>query len=458
MEKIITETANNFKYNCLEFFNEGKKSITEIESFIKDQIENISLAMTAAYYEELDQEILEDKKGRKKLGLIVERKGEERNVLTQIGMLSYRRTYYEKTGTDDVAYTYPVDKIAGITPYQRISTNVCADLISNAAHESYEKSSVHVTNGYVSKQTVMNKIRETSDLDLVKPERKRIVDVLHIDADEDHVSLQNGKNTIVPLISVYEGINKAGKRGSCKNIFHISRIKATPEELWEETLERIEEIYDISNTTIYLHGDGAPWIKEGLEWLPNCKYCLDKYHINKNYKKIVAGFNRNEKVSYLKRIKQSLANNDKEEFKEIIEEMLNTHSDLKASIIEAGKYLWNNFDAISIYKYDTEASNGGATEPHVSHILSSRLSSRPMGWSLQTLEKLVPILATGRFSFSSLTNQKAIQKSSNSPRKTTRKKNYTKNSLGVADPDISISMACARKNSSTFNMIKHYFE
>ncbi len=39
MENIITETVNNFKYNCLEFFKEGKKSITEIEIFIKNQIE-----------------------------------------------------------------------------------------------------------------------------------------------------------------------------------------------------------------------------------------------------------------------------------------------------------------------------------------------------------------------------------------------------------------------------------
>jgi hypothetical protein len=38
----------------------------------------------------------------------------------------------------------------------------------------------------------------------------------------------------------------------------------------------------------------------------------------------------------------------------------------------------NNWQAISIY---TEGSCGGSgTEGHVSHVLSSRLSSRPMGW------------------------------------------------------------------------------
>ncbi|MGI6486046.1 MAG: UPF0236 family transposase-like protein [Tepidanaerobacteraceae bacterium] len=39
--------------------------------------------------------------------------------------------------------------------------------------------------------------------------------VIHIDADEDHVSLQDGKNAIVPLITIYEGTKRIGKRGKC---------------------------------------------------------------------------------------------------------------------------------------------------------------------------------------------------------------------------------------------------
>ena len=39
--------------------------------------------------------------------------------------------------------------------------------------------------------------------------------------------------------------------------------------------------------------------------------------------------------------------------------------------------------------------NGGATEPHVSHILSNRLSSRPKGWRVKTLKSFVPMLANG---------------------------------------------------------------
>ena len=43
--------------------------------------------------------------------------------------------------------------------------------------------------------------------------QKRTVPYLHIDADEDHVHLQKGgKSTIVPLITVYEGIKKVNNK------------------------------------------------------------------------------------------------------------------------------------------------------------------------------------------------------------------------------------------------------
>ena len=57
-------------------------------------------------------------------------------------------------------------------------------------------------------------------------------------------------------------------------------------------------------------------------------------------------------------------------------------------ILESARYLSRFVKGISICKTDCRANNGGCTEPHVSHILSSRLSSRPMTWSRKTLKKL----------------------------------------------------------------------
>ena len=63
--------------------------------------------------------------------------------------------------------------------------------------------------------------------------------------------------------------------------------------------------------------------------------------------------------------------------------------------MENTDYLLKDLDGIHIFATDPEAANGGTTEPHVSNVLSARLSSRPMAWSKATLKKFVPILAAG---------------------------------------------------------------
>jgi hypothetical protein len=57
----------------------------------------------------------------------------------------------------------------------------------------------------------MNKTRKLNEERIEAYCLKHKVPVIHIDADEDHVALQEGKNTIVPLITIYEGTKRIGK-------------------------------------------------------------------------------------------------------------------------------------------------------------------------------------------------------------------------------------------------------
>ena len=63
-------------------------------------------------------------------------------------------------------------------------------------------------------------------------------------------------------------------------------------------------------------------------------------------------------------------------------------------ILSAAGYLKRFVKGISVCKTDAKANNGGCTEPHVSHVLSARLSSRPVAWSKRTLKRLAPMLAS----------------------------------------------------------------
>ena len=201
MNTIVIQNCINFINKILSFMSEPKiKKLEELEIGLEAITDNFLLNMTQTYIESYDKEIKADKKWRKENGLVVERNDDKREILIKFGMLTYHRTYYYDKQND--TYIYLVDEALGIDPYERISTAVAADMVEYSSDNSYAKSSLHATGGIVSRQTVMNKTRKVNEekLKIETESPKRKVQFLHIDADEDHVALQDGKNAIVPLL------------------------------------------------------------------------------------------------------------------------------------------------------------------------------------------------------------------------------------------------------------------
>lgn len=391
MKTIIQQIFSDFQKNVCSFFESGQfVNLLTAEQELSQHVNMTVCNLLKAYYEQLDEAISMDKAGRKADGLIVVRRNDERTLLSKFGEIKYRRTYYKDKKSN--RYRYPTDEIMEVEKYQRVSTGVGLELSQAAIDSSYAKSSKQVTGGRVSCQTVMNKLRRSRPMEAVV-EQKQQVRVLHVDADEDHVTLSNGKKSMVPLVSVYEGIEKHGKRGLCKNVFHISEYGKKPDDLWEQVLSEIERRYDLNGTQIYLHGDGAAWIEKGLEWLPKSRFVLDKYHKNKSIKEMTAGLGKDLRRGFDEAIRTALNENDCQSIELLRQSLMAENPQRTEKICEAAAYLSSNIEGIRICAVDFEANNGGCTEPHVSHVLSSRLSSRPMKWSKATLTKLAPMLA-----------------------------------------------------------------
>ena len=271
MNTIVQQICEEFINEVTGFFASGSiRKIEEMETTLKKKADSFILSMMAAYLHSLDQAIVEDKAGRRKKGIVIERKDEKRELYTAFGQLRFMRTYYHDKRNQN--YVYLLDQAVGLESYNRVSGTVTVELVEHAQESSYGESSRHVTGDVISRQTVMQKLRLLKDLKIEPPSDKRNVKILHVDADEDHVPLQNGRNAIVPLICVYEGVKYNGKRGQCINPHYISSYGKTTEEVWLETVDWIYNSYDVDNIErIYLHGDGASWIKEGLNWLPKVK-------------------------------------------------------------------------------------------------------------------------------------------------------------------------------------------
>ena len=169
----------------------------------------------------------------------------------------------------------------------------------------------------------MNKISELNiNVEETKTSTKRIVDNIYCIADEDHVHLQKGGIEEPRLIVVYDSIMKDGKRTKLCNKKHFGGVyTGRIDDLWEEVLTYIDNTYEIDKIkNIFVLGDGANWIKTGLEWLPKSINVLDKFHLMKAVNGIVGKENKEnklEKAEYKKRIYRSFYTLNFEETKEI---------------------------------------------------------------------------------------------------------------------------------------------
>lgn len=388
MDTILQQICENFIGEIVGFFGQGKAlRLEEIETTLKKKTDTFILDMMKAYLEELDRAIVDDKAFRKQKGIVVQRRGDKREQYLTFGPLSFRRTYfYDKRKQE---YVYLLDQAVGLEPYERVSGAVSIELVEHASESSYGESSRHVTAEAISRQTVMKKLRKLKDLRIPKPSFKRQVKVLYVNADEDHISLQDGSTTVVPLISIHEGVIQQGKRGRCINPHYISSYGKPIEDLWLEAAKWIDQTYDVDYLErIYLHGDGAAWIKEGLNWLPVAKMVLDRYHLNKAVTTVTA---RQPEKRF--QLYSALAQGNKQDFTALVKQLSQDAADdsERKKIKDFYRYINNNWSGITIHR--KENCGGSCTEGHVSHVLSSRLSSRPMGWSREGLRVMAELRA-----------------------------------------------------------------
>ena len=143
-----------------------------------------------------------------------------------------------------------------------------------------------------------------------------------------------------------------------------------------EVADYIDQAYDTDSIQkIYLSGDGAPWIKNGLSWIKGSIYVLDRYHLSKYVTQATAHMGYTTPIMW-----DYLNNGDPKNIKELFKIIISTTETetKKKSVQEARRYILGNWKGIR-NQYEADYI-GCSAEGHVSHILSSRLSSRPLGW------------------------------------------------------------------------------
>lgn len=398
------------------FLGDGKKTIGDLVMDLDKPIQELQRNIIQEILEMIDDIYVNDKK--RKETHYIERRNDSNTILTTCGEVEYKRTYFECRNGE--GYEYLTDKYAGITPGMRKSQDVVIRSIESAIESSYRISGEKATNtdDIVSKQAVMKDIHKL-EIPVILPDVKKKIKqkILFINADEDHVSLQFHKNkgdlkldkigrkqnTIMPkLIYVFEGIEKESensKRNKLINKHCFGGVYHDNGAFWEEVRDYINTVYDEEYLEkIYIMGDGASWIKTGLEILGvKSIFVLDKFHLSQSIIKATAHLG-DSVFDARTRIYDAISMENIEEIKsafDLIATVDVTTEAKRKQVIQIKGYLLNHWDAIIIRNKDEHSRIGCSAEGSISHIFSSRLSSRPLGWSKLGADKMARLRVYG---------------------------------------------------------------
>ena len=394
MNNIIQQISEKLTKKILEkAYSGGICDIDLLSSSVLEDCKSAARDILEAIVSDLNIKIREDKPSRKARGLILKEKNRERSLFTEIGRLNLPRDYYYDKKEEK--YEYLLDKVIGLQGYERISAGVRAKLVSMATEVSYAKSAETVTGGQLSRQCVRECILKLGAIEK-RPqpyEPKRKVKELHLFADEDHVHMQREgrakgkKSRMVPLVTVTEGVEEESKgRSRTINAMHFVDENFDTKALWKSVEGYIGASYDIESIEkIYIHADGGKWIASGLASFSNVTRVMDGFHLEKRLKEVSRKFPGS---NLRQRIKAAIERGDRKKLDMLMQEMYARSQDKKQIefTTKLGGYLTENFEEIrNRLKSDTV---GSCTEGQVSHILSTRFSRNPMGWSEEGLGKL----------------------------------------------------------------------
>ena len=391
------------------------EDVSSLTVAIKEFTDVLGKELFSEIAKQLDEIIFEDNKNKKQYEPV---RFQEKSLITKNGKTKFERRYYQDKETGE--YVYLTDAVLGIEKGERIDKKVKSEIIERANDQSYNKSGKMVVPGLeISATTVMRNVRKNEwkmNIEERSEEKKIKSKYIYIQVDEDHVKQRNKKGcTISKIITIYtrkRTLTKPDRIPEVKQVrkelvdkFTFSGLYKDTQEMWEDVAYYIDCTYkkdEIEN--IFIMGDGASYIKAGVEWIDKAVFVLDLFHLEKyinhlNYdeylkSKLQEAIDQYDPIS-TENIMNEAIKKIKKEIKEDEELGRNTNR-LKNRLkkIENTKtYLMNQWSGIEAHDKYKDKLTGCCQEGQVHHTLSERMSTDAKVWCEEGIDEMSQLRA-----------------------------------------------------------------
>lgn len=312
-----------------------------------------------------------------------------RTILTFLGEVRFKRTIYKNKHTGEY-FTY-LDHHLGLDKYKYLDPNLEALLVSKMAEYSMAESARQINarvskyantpTPFISRQLARNIMLRT-DFD-VSYSNKETPNSITIMADEKWVSLQRElqNKLMVKSAVIYETIEQVSK-GRTRLV--NKSVLIDTDNINEKLYAFVNSIYDLSKVKrINIIGDGAPWIKGLRNYFISKDYKTYTYIDLFHYEKAVWNICKSDEFKDTMR-DYILNSKGKKDFSNLVNDLAPKTKLGKESL----QYIINNYSDIKRVLTDKIKCS---MEGHISHNLASLYASRPRGYRVNTLTKLIKL-------------------------------------------------------------------
>ncbi|NLU49556.1 MAG: ISLre2 family transposase [Syntrophomonadaceae bacterium] len=368
----------------------------ELEERVQRLVQQTTAVLLKIAVEEIDSRLAADRDKRQ-----LENLGKrERTILTTAGEIRFERRYYrDKTGRN----VYLLDETLGIEPSKRVSPRLNKIMLEMGVEMPFRKAAVlieYLVPG-VSAMSVWHEVQrsgakakqEAEEItrrifeDGEVPTGKREAKQLNIEADGVLIRQQRSKqrHTEVKLFVGYDG-----KEGEPKRLTNRRSVAGVgdSEAMWEETCAIFSQEWRLNEKSeVKIGGDGALWIKDGLEVFPGASYHLDHFHLRK---KLTESLSFSSK--HYQAVCTHIANLDREGLENALSEALKAAGDKakRKRVRELYGYLMNNWEGITNLPAEERL---GTIEGQVRHTIARRMKRIGARWTPVGTDHMARLLA-----------------------------------------------------------------